>query len=157
MRQEYKFRDNSRGFSLIELMIVIAIIGILVGVGVPAWQASIVRANETFAIGSLKTIYDDERNYYIGHKAYGTFDQLIQDGALDKRFAGDAPVVEGYIYTIKVTPKSNNQPALFGVNADPQVGSGLTKTGNRHFYIGSDVNSIHVSDTQQASVEDPPL
>ena len=81
-------KKNQRGFSLIELMIVIAIIGILVGVGIPAYQAITRSANETAAIESLKTLAINERLYHKQHQgnAYGTFEQLITDVNLDKKF-----------------------------------------------------------------------
>ena len=139
----------ARGFSLIELMIVIAIIGILVGVGVPAWRNAVVAGNEAAAIQNLRNIATEQRTYFISHGRtnYGTFEQL----ELGNRFKGDAPIVEGYIYTMKLTPRSQNQQAAFSVNADPQQKEGLTATGKRHFYIGTDVANITTSTDGPAS------
>src|SRR5918911_4583838 len=118
---------RARGFSLIELMIVIAIIGILVAIGIPAYQAITRSGNEAAAIKTLQTLAVDQRLYNKQHQgnAYGTFDQLISDVNLDKRFAGDAPVVTGYVYTIKIIPKASGQPPFYSINADPQKSDGL--------------------------------
>jgi prepilin-type N-terminal cleavage/methylation domain-containing protein len=158
MRQNNKYRRSAGGFSLIELMIVIAIIGILVGVGVPAWRSAVIAGNETAAVSTLRTIATEERTFFNakGRTSFGTFDQLIENGALDKRFAGDEPVVEGYKFTLKVTPKSGSQPPFFSVNADPQQTDGMGATGKRHFYVDSNVNTIKVNSNGPATAEDSP-
>ncbi len=158
MRRTIKNGSHERGFSLIELMIVIAIIGILIGVGVPAWKLVIRKGNETAAIQTLDTIRKLQADYAIGHRgSYGTFNDLIKDGSLDERFAGDTPVVSGYIFTMKVTPKSTAQPASYTVNADPQVAEGLKATGKRHFYVDPGVSTVRENPDQPVTASDPPV
>jgi type IV pilus assembly protein PilE len=156
MKQNHKRHISQRGFSLIELMIVIAIIGILVGIGIPAYQAITRSGNEAAAIKTLQTIAVDQRLYYKQHQgnAFGTFDQLITDVNLDKRFAGDAPVVSGYIFTIKITPKASGQPAFYSINADPQKSDGLGATGKNHYYIDANSDTVKVNDQQPAGPDD---
>src|SRR5215207_11445329 len=136
-------RTTASGFSLVELMIVISIIGILVAIGIPAWQSSVRATNEAAAITHLQRISTAQVTYFNtkNRSGYGTFEQLSSGGYLDKRFAGDAPLVDGYIFRMALTAKSGNQPPGYGVNADPQKPTGLTATGSRFFYIGSDVGT----------------
>ena len=158
MKLTFRDRSSERGFSLIELMIVIAIIGILIGVGVPAWRMVVRRGNETAAIQTLDNIRKVQQDYAIGHRgAFGTFADLIKEGSMDERYAGDAPVVSGYVFTMKVTPKSAAQPSSYSVNADPQVSEGLNATGRRHFYIDPSVSTIRENPDQPATATDPPI
>lgn len=159
MNLDRKNRMAERGFSLIELMIVIAIIGILIAVGVTGWKAAVKSANEAAAIKTLRTIAEQQMLYYNAHQrsTFGTFDEMLKEGLLDNRFAGTTPVVEGYIFTMRVVPKSTTAQAGYSVNADPQVTEGVGATGKNHFFLDSNSNTIHVNATQPATITDPPI
>ncbi len=151
--------QHQRGFSMIELMIVIAIIGILIAVGVTGWKAAVRAANEAAAIKTLRSIGEQQMLYFNARQrtTFGTFEEMLKENLLDTRFSGTTPVVDGYVYTMKVIPKSTSQQAGYTVNADPQVSEGVQATGKNHFYVDSDTNTIHVNATQPATISDPPI
>lgn len=63
---------NQKGFSLVELMIVVAIIGLLAAVGVPQYQKFQARARQGEAKSSLSALYASEQSFYGEWNQYST-------------------------------------------------------------------------------------
>ncbi|MFH1893905.1 MAG: prepilin-type N-terminal cleavage/methylation domain-containing protein [Candidatus Zixiibacteriota bacterium] len=61
---------KSKGFTLIELMIVVVIIGILAAIAIPRFMSTSAKAKQAEAKGLLKQVYTMERAYYQEHGTY---------------------------------------------------------------------------------------
>lgn len=148
---------TQKGFNLIELMIVIAIIGILIGVGTYAWTAMIQSGNETAAQQLIRSIQTLQSQYAAKNRGrFGTFEELVRSVALDDKFVGERPVVNGYIFTMTVEEPSESRPASYAINADPQVPDGVSRTGSRHFYTDSSLGTIRSTDENRPAKADDP-
>jgi prepilin-type N-terminal cleavage/methylation domain-containing protein len=63
-------RRNQRGFTLVELMIVVIIVGILAAVAIPMYQGATERAKASEAVAALGTIRGAMRVYFAEHGTY---------------------------------------------------------------------------------------
>ena len=92
---------SNRGFSLLELLIVVAIILIIATIAVPALLRSRQSANETAAVSNLKLLNTAEVTYTAsGTTGFGTIADLVTAGLLDTRFS---TAISGYVFTIGVS------------------------------------------------------
>jgi prepilin-type N-terminal cleavage/methylation domain-containing protein len=97
-----KFHNRQKGFTLIELMIVVVIIGILAALAIPRFMTATVKSKQSEAKGILKQIYTMERTYRQQNNDYWGAG-LVATAAAPNVFAPigvEIPLSAIYTYTI---------------------------------------------------------
>src|SRR5438105_7803193 len=98
--------QSSKGFSLLELLIVVAIILIIATIAIPSLLRSRQAANESSAVANVRTIYTAEVTYLSSAGGnYGGVPELVTAGLLDSRFTGP---VSGYGFSVTAVCSTSN-------------------------------------------------
>src|SRR5688572_2266964 len=116
------------GISLVELLVVVAVVGLLATLIVPSLVASVRNAREARAIGNLRTIAGAEMEVYARERRFAVFEELFRVGAIPNQLAraavgggprgsGSEAVSDGvYAYSIRF----DREAVGITVDADPR-------------------------------------
>lgn len=167
-------RTNPNGFSLIELLIVVAIILIIAAIAIPNFLRSRVAANQASAVESLRALSTAEFTYsstynagytatlgYLGPPSSGSLEDASHAAIIDKVLSGTAAggatamtsTKSGYLFTYSPGAAVNGRIVSFTINADP-----ITRgnTGLNSYFVDQ-TGVVRQNSTARAGAADSPM
>lgn len=116
----YALRRN-RGFSLIELMVVVVIIGLLAGIGYPAYQQHVVKGKRVAAQAQMMDIANRQQQVMLANRTYASKAELLAAG-----FSLPNDVAAVYDWDVSVT---SSTPPGFTITFTPVAGRSQASDG----------------------------
>ena len=151
-------KKTQSGFSLIELLIVVVIIGIIAAIAIPNLLAARRSANEGSAVSAMRTLHGAQMTYastygngnYAGAAGAGTpaaLTELGTPGLVDAVLSSGTK--SGYTFVGGRVQSSASVPAQFFFSAIPTNDTGVTATGSRRFGVATE--GVLMGDTTTGS------
>lgn len=129
--------DLSRGFTLIELMIVVAIIGILAAIAYPSYQQYTERTRRVDAQGALMGLASAMERHYSTNNSYEGAAAEGADTGAPEIYAAESPLDGGTkFYDLRIESANANSYTLKATPKGGQAGNGileLDSTGARRW------------------------
>jgi type IV pilus assembly protein PilA len=145
-------RNKQKGFSLIELLIVVAIILIIAAIAIPNLLRSKIAANQASAVASLRTLNTSSALFYTNYQAYPSKIADMATGTTVSSTSADlidnvlsTGTKSGYVFTWK----GGTTTGGYTITADPLSAS----TGTVHYFTDQSF-VIRSNSTTTAAVGD---
>ena len=121
--------DNDRGFTLIEMMIVVAIIGILAAIAYPSYQSYVIKTKRTDMMTEMQNIASEIESRKLAQGSYSAISAAVKTS-----FATEYPRQGTQLYDVTInptvlTPPDNTLTSKWIITATPKTNSQMTNDG----------------------------
>ena len=140
-----------RGFSLLELLIVVAIVGIISAIAIPGLRKAKQNAQSGSAMQSLRMITTAQHLFERKYKRYAVLADLSPEGSIDTNIASGYK--SGYDFVVTLAPDAAGRPDMsFSCTATPEE-----EPANRPFYFVDETAVIRFNEGAAADASSPPI
>jgi type IV pilus assembly protein PilE len=122
-------RKNSGGFTLIELMIVVAIVGLLAAIALPSYLNYIIRANRAEAKAFMVSVASKEELVQLNSPATG-YVSIADNAGFVSGLGFPVPDKVDENYDVSVVAVNNTSPRTFTITAAPKAGTRQVSDGS---------------------------
>jgi prepilin-type N-terminal cleavage/methylation domain-containing protein len=133
--------SNEKGFSLVELLCVVVIIGVIAAIAIPALRKGIRAAENGAIFGTMRTIASTQINFYTAHNRFGTLDELNSELSRAIGTSVGANQITKNQFTFEMTP---------GTPTDAELREQYTITATRD--VTGDTNIYQYELTQTGEI-----
>lgn len=114
------FKKNA-GFTLVELMVTVAIIGILASIAIPSYSNYVIRSNRSAAQQFMLAIASKQEQYMLDNRSYASTTAALGLTTLPSEISGK--------YTFSISFPTATPPSYL-ITATPVAGTGQVADGN---------------------------
>ena len=121
-------RRGTRGFTFLELLVVVAIIGVLAAIALPMYRGYVGKAKITLAVSALDTMRKTFEAFHVEYNEYPAppidfatgldsrgrtvFPRTVLDGIMEDLFSVDSYILVGQVYTVTARAKDDAHKVL---------------------------------------------
>jgi type IV pilus assembly protein PilA len=135
------------GFSLIELLVVVAIVMILSAVAIPGMKEAIMTSHHSAAVQTIRTIHATQAQFYGQFRRFAKdLGELASARLIDREMASGER--SGYRFSL------NGGESGYTIHADPLKEG---QTGRVHYYSDDTLTVRQSPGPEPASADSPPL
>lgn len=117
-----KISKQQQGFTLIEMMIVVAIIGILAAIAYPSYQSYVIKTKRTNMMTEMQNIASEIESRKLAQGSYSTISAKVKTD-----FAKPYPTQGQALYNVTITDPLVSK---WTINATPKTGEQMASDGN---------------------------